>query len=174
MRTHDRPSLQRLDPKRHFNPLWGTPWATFGQSTSSEPSRQSGRLSQTELFGTQLWWFLQRKSPTKHTVHLVCTVKFIHQKKHWLNIWGLLLKRHLSAQSCSSKPSGQSLMPSQNWLWEMQMYALKEGQRTEGLRQADRVKGGALVTGSFLFGFVELVGSWVVSWNKAEKIYLEL
>lgn len=39
------------------------------------------------------------------------------------------------------------------------MYALKEGQRTEGLRQADRVKGGALVTGSFLFGFVELVGS---------------
>jgi len=42
-------------------------------------------------------------------------------------------------QSSSSKPSGQSLMPLQNWLGEMQRRTEEAGQRTEGLMQAGTV-----------------------------------
>lgn len=63
----------------------------------------------------------------------------------------LFFEGHIFIQFCSSEPSGQSIRPSQNWLWEMQIGAGERGQSTEGVLQVASVTAGGLDVGGLLF-----------------------
>ena len=65
-RTHSVPSRHSWEPMRHFRTfVWAARVRSLGQLTSSEPSWQWERPSQTRLLETQLLRSLQRKSASK-------------------------------------------------------------------------------------------------------------
>ncbi|TNN86283.1 hypothetical protein EYF80_003368 [Liparis tanakae] len=69
-KTHSLPSVHGFEPKLHFRRL-ALGGAALEQSTSSEPSWQSGRPSQTRLLEMQRRRSLQRKRSCARTVDLV-------------------------------------------------------------------------------------------------------
>ncbi len=124
--THSSPSLQGLEPTRHFNStVVEVLGAVVGHPISSERSRQWERPSHTRSLLTHFVLSLHMKSPGRKSNCEAVRQQELYPKQGMLPVkktkimCSLLRYGQLRRHGLSSEPSGQSFLPSHRYCCRM-------------------------------------------------------